>query len=62
MNWNVLTLEQFKAALTEVFENIRVTDDEIENKTPFEITKSYRFGAKWSRDLQKEKLEKLLKP
>ena len=69
-----LDFDDFKSALTEVAKLVEVTDEEIEGSFDFEpipnkdhlniafkaIAASSYFGAKWSRDLSKTKLEKLI--
>ena len=71
---NIMSFNQFKSALTEVLKLVEVTDEEIEGSFDFEpipnkdhlniafkaIAASSYFGAKWSRDLSKTKLEKLI--
>jgi hypothetical protein len=54
--------EQFTQALAEVFELVKVTDEEINYNEQFNYSAISRFAAKWSRDLQQNKLEKLLNP
>ena len=71
---NIMSFNQFKSALTEVLKLVEVTDEEIKNKR-IEQAKHQRqcrdVGgyfkpmdiddvAKWSRDLSKTKLEKLI--
>ena len=71
---NIMSFNQFKSALNEVLKLVEVTDEEIEGSFDFEpipnkdhlniafkaIAASSYFGAKWSRDLSKTKLEKLI--
>jgi hypothetical protein len=56
--------DQFKSALTEVLKLVEVTDEQIETSSElhFEAQQEiyFRLGAKWSRDLQKQKLQKLI--
>lgn len=62
----LMDLDQFKSALTEVFEKIRVTDDQIESASNLHYEEpesaKFRVAAKWSRDLQNSRIEKLLNP
>lgn len=76
----VIDYKQFKSALTEVFDKVRVTDEEwdkIYKEAKSHVAKKHGVGtnlvtghrasyfeeaAKWSRDLQQQKLEKLLNP
>jgi hypothetical protein len=54
--------EQFKQALAEVFQMVKVTDEEIDEQDTTYLDEPYfKESAKWSRDLQKNKIEKLLK-
>jgi len=55
---DALNFEAFKSALTEVLKLVEVTDEEIEGRDP--DSARFRIGAKWSRDLQKQKLKKLI--
>jgi len=56
--------DQFKSALTEVLKLVEVTDEEIEEcaNLRFSVVNApmFRGVAKWSRDLSKTKLEKLI--
>jgi len=65
---NTMSSKQFKSALTEVAKLVGVTDEEIE-KYAFETYHRYedarlngptQQSAKWSRDLSKTKLKKLI--
>jgi len=55
---DVMSFENFTKALTEVMKLVEVTDEEIEERDP--DSARFRIGAKWSRDLQKQKLKKLI--
>jgi len=46
-----ITEERLKQIISEVFNEVKVTDEEIETESPRHST--YILGAKWSRDLQK---------
>jgi hypothetical protein len=53
--------EQFKQALAEVFQMVKVTDEEIDEQDVTYLNEPYFIeSAKWSRDLQKNKIEKFL--
>jgi len=58
-----MTFEAFTQALAEVFELVKVTDEEIELIAINEkrAKNTFKVAAKWSRDHQQNKLEKLLK-
>jgi len=60
---SALDFDLFKLALTEVAKLVEVTDEELASlRLHFEGQQEiyYRLGAKWSRDLSKTKLEKLI--
>lgn len=54
---SALDFDLFKLALTEVAKLVEVTDDEIETTIG---SWDWDDGARWSRDLSKTKLEKLI--
>jgi len=73
---DVMSFENFTKALAEVFEMVKVTDEEIEQRA-FDYAESFTckldegswheikkrdssVNSKWSRDLSKTKLEKLI--
>jgi hypothetical protein len=62
-NGSKMNLHDFTQALAEVFELVKVTDEEIDEQDVTYLNEPYFIeSAKWSRDLQQNKLETLLKP